>query len=191
MRFGVPVPATPCSSRRCGEHVREHLPGQQNRRVVSQALIIVGTAMATGGRLEVLGFAVGDSEDGAFWTGFLVRSGRAASPGLRLVIADAHLGLRGAAQLPVEHGDGDVERVAHGRRELQPPADTSSKKIRTARRRAPASHRSTALSREPGGDGMRHFAEPVRIIVDGRLPAPRNAVLPGTHSTWRCVEGSP
>ena len=49
----------------------------------------------TGDR-EVLGVAVGDSEDGAFWTAFL-RSLRARGlTGVRLVISDAHLGLKAA-----------------------------------------------------------------------------------------------
>jgi Transposase, Mutator family len=41
-----------------------------NRRVVSQAVVIATGVRADGWR-EVLGFAVGDSEDGAFWTAFL------------------------------------------------------------------------------------------------------------------------
>src|SRR4051812_29329282 len=41
-----------------------------NRRVVSQA-IVVATGVRADGWREVLGFAVGDSEDGAFWTAFL------------------------------------------------------------------------------------------------------------------------
>jgi len=42
------------------------------------------------GDREVLGLAVGDSEDGAFWTAFL-RSLRARGlAGVRLVISDAH-----------------------------------------------------------------------------------------------------
>lgn len=50
---------------------------------------------ATGDR-EVLGLAVGDSEDGAFWTAFL-RSLRARGlSGVRLVISDAHEGLKAA-----------------------------------------------------------------------------------------------
>jgi putative transposase len=44
----------------------------------------------------VLGFAVGDSEDGAFWTGFL-RSLKARDlTGVQLVISDAHTGLKQA-----------------------------------------------------------------------------------------------
>jgi transposase-like protein len=41
-----------------------------NRRVVSQAGVIA-TGVTADGRREVLGFDVGDSEDGAFWTAFL------------------------------------------------------------------------------------------------------------------------
>ena len=41
-----------------------------DHRVVSQA-VVVATGVAADGRREVLGFDVGDSEDGAFWTAFL------------------------------------------------------------------------------------------------------------------------
>ncbi len=41
-----------------------------NRRVVSQA-VVIATGVTGDGRREVLGFDVGDSEDGAFWTAFL------------------------------------------------------------------------------------------------------------------------
>jgi transposase-like protein len=63
--------------------------------VVSKA-IVVATGVTTKGDREVLGCAVGDSEDGAFWTAFL-RSLRARGlGGVRLVISDAHEGLKGA-----------------------------------------------------------------------------------------------
>jgi putative transposase len=39
-------------------------------RVTAQA-IVVATGVSADGRREVLGFDVGDSESGAFWTGFL------------------------------------------------------------------------------------------------------------------------
>jgi putative transposase len=63
--------------------------------VVSKA-IVVATGVTTTGDREVLGLAVGDSEDGAFWTAFL-RSLRARGlAGVRLVISDAHEGLKSA-----------------------------------------------------------------------------------------------
>ena len=66
-----------------------------NHRVVSQA-VVVATGVAADGHREVLGFDVGDSEDGAFWTAFL-RSLRARGlGGVQLVISDAHAGLKSA-----------------------------------------------------------------------------------------------
>lgn len=63
--------------------------------VVSKAIVIATGVTRTGDR-EVLGLAVGDSEDGAFWTAFL-RSLRARGlSGVRLVISDAHEGLKAA-----------------------------------------------------------------------------------------------
>jgi putative transposase len=66
-----------------------------NRRVVAQA-VVVATGVCGDGRREVLGFAVGDSEDGAFWTQFLRSLKARGLQGVQLVIADAHLGLRQA-----------------------------------------------------------------------------------------------
>jgi putative transposase len=66
-----------------------------NGRVVSRA-VVVATGVASTGDREVLGVDVGDSEDGAFWTGFF-RSLRARGlSGVQLVISDHHLGLRAA-----------------------------------------------------------------------------------------------
>jgi putative transposase len=63
--------------------------------VVSKA-IVIATGVSRSGDREVLGLAVGDSEDGAFWTAFL-RSLRARGlKGVRLVISDAHEGLKAA-----------------------------------------------------------------------------------------------
>ncbi len=63
--------------------------------VVSKA-IVIATGVTRSGDREVLGLAVGDSEDGAFWTAFL-RSLRARGlAGVQLVISDAHEGLKAA-----------------------------------------------------------------------------------------------
>jgi putative transposase len=66
-----------------------------NRRVVSQAVVIATGVRADGWR-EVLGFAVGDSEDGAFWTAFLRSLKARGLAGVQLVISDAHTGLKQA-----------------------------------------------------------------------------------------------
>src|SRR4051812_29259455 len=66
-----------------------------NHRVVSQAVVIATGVRADGWR-EVLGFAVGDSEDGAFWTAFLRSLKARGLGGVQLVISDAHTGLKAA-----------------------------------------------------------------------------------------------
>jgi transposase-like protein len=66
-----------------------------NRRVVSQA-VVVATGVRGDGWREVLGFAVGDSEDGAFWTAFLRSLKARGLAGVQLVISDAHTGLKQA-----------------------------------------------------------------------------------------------
>ncbi len=63
--------------------------------VVSKAIVIATGVTKTGDR-EVLGLAVGDSEDGAFWTAFLRSLRVRGLAGVRLVISDAHEGLKGA-----------------------------------------------------------------------------------------------
>jgi putative transposase len=72
-----------------------YVKAHEGASVVSKAIVIATGVTRTGDR-EVLGLAVGDSEDGAFWTAFL-RSLRARGlAGVRLVISDAHEGLKGA-----------------------------------------------------------------------------------------------
>jgi transposase-like protein len=72
-----------------------YVKAHEGASVVSKAIVIATGVTATGDR-EVLGVAVGDSEDGAFWTAF-ARSLRARGlGGVRLVISDAHQGLKTA-----------------------------------------------------------------------------------------------
>jgi putative transposase len=66
-----------------------------NRRVVSQA-VVVATGVCGDGRREVLGFAVGDSEDGAFSDRVPAVAEGSWVGRVQLVIADAHPGLRQA-----------------------------------------------------------------------------------------------
>ena len=61
--------------------------------MVSQA-VVVATAVRADGNREVLGFDVGDSEDGAFWTSFLRSLKARGLHGVQLVISDAHEGLK-------------------------------------------------------------------------------------------------
>src|SRR5690349_17315532 len=64
-------------------------------RVVSMA-IVIAIGVNTEGRRDVLGLDVGPSEDGAFWHSFLRSLVARGLAGVRLVISDAHGGLKGA-----------------------------------------------------------------------------------------------
>jgi putative transposase len=64
-------------------------------RVVSRA-VVVATGVADTGTREILGVAIGDSEDRAFWTEFLSGLRTRGLGGVQLVISDAHLGLQAA-----------------------------------------------------------------------------------------------
>jgi transposase-like protein len=64
-----------------------------NHRIVSQA-VVVAVVVAADGRREVLGFDVGDTENGGFWTGFLRSLKTRGLGGVVLVMSDAHSGLK-------------------------------------------------------------------------------------------------
>jgi len=64
-------------------------------RVVSMAVVLAIGVRASGER-EVLGLDVGPTEDGAFWHQFLRGLLARNLTGVRLVISDAHAGLKGA-----------------------------------------------------------------------------------------------
>jgi len=65
-------------------------------RIVSVA-VIIGVAVNAQGRREVLGITVMPSEAEAFWTDFLRSLTRRGLRGVKLVISDAHEGLKAAA----------------------------------------------------------------------------------------------
>mgnify|MGYP000185294189 CR=1 FL=1 len=70
-------------------HVRDDALGQ----VVSRA-VVIATGIGANGIREVLGVDIGDSEDETFWTRFLRSLKQRGLAGVRLVISDAHAGLK-------------------------------------------------------------------------------------------------
>ena len=64
-------------------------------RIVSTA-VIVAVAVNSDGRREVLGLDIGPSEAETFWTEFLRKLARRGLRGVKLVISDAHDGLKAA-----------------------------------------------------------------------------------------------
>ena len=72
-----------------------YLKGRVGGQVVSRA-VVVATGVAMTGEREVLGCAVGDTEDETFWSEFFRSLRERGLHGVRLVISDAHLGLKAA-----------------------------------------------------------------------------------------------
>lgn len=70
-----------------------YIKARHNHRIVSRAVVVATWVTADGNR-EVLGVDVGDSEDEVFWTAFLRTLRDRGLSGVRLVISDAHAGLK-------------------------------------------------------------------------------------------------
>ena len=68
---------------------------RRNGRIVSVA-VIIAVGVNTDGRREVLGMAIGASEAETFWTEFLRQLARRGLRGVKLVISDAHEGIKAA-----------------------------------------------------------------------------------------------
>ena len=95
-------------------HVRE--AGQ----VISKA-VVIATVVRTDGHREVLGVDIGDSESETFWTEFLRDLKDRGLDGVRLVVSDAHAGLRAAIRR-VFQGTGWQRCRVHAKRNLLAPA---------------------------------------------------------------------
>lgn len=96
-------------------HVRDDALGQ----VVSRAIVVATGVTAQGGR-EVLGVDVGDSEAETFWTAFLRSLKARGLAGVRLVISDAHEGLRAAIRKTLQGSSWQRCRVHYVRNLLAP-----------------------------------------------------------------------
>lgn len=81
-----------------------YIRSREHGRVESQA-VIVATAVNQDGYREVLGLSVGPAETEAFWTDFLRSLVRRGLKNVRLVVSDAHEGLKKAINV-VLNGSG-------------------------------------------------------------------------------------
>jgi transposase-like protein len=99
---------------------------RQNGRIVSVAVIIAVGANSDG-RREVLGMQVGPSEAETFWTDFLRGLARRGLRGVKLVISDAHEGIK-AAVFKVMHATWQRCRV-HFMRNVSAHAGKSARRV--------------------------------------------------------------
>ena len=72
-----------------------YLKARTGGRIVSTA-VIIAVAVNSDGRREVLGMDIGPSEAERFWTEFLRKLARRGLRGVKLVVSDAHEGLKAA-----------------------------------------------------------------------------------------------
>ncbi len=72
-----------------------YVKARVNKRVVSRA-VVVAMGVGASGRREILGIAIGDSEDAVFWGEFLASLKARGLSGVQLVISDSHAGLKAA-----------------------------------------------------------------------------------------------
>jgi putative transposase len=102
---------------------------RQNNRIVSVAVIVAVGANADG-RREVLGMQVGPSEAETFWTDFLRSLARRGLRGVKLVVSDAHEGIK-AAVSKVMNATWQRCRV-HFMRNVSAHAGKSARRVVTA-----------------------------------------------------------
>jgi putative transposase len=98
-------------------------------RIVSAA-VIVAVAVNKDGRREVLGMDIGPSEAETFWTAFLRKLARRGLRGVKLVISDAHEGIK-AAVARVLHASWQRCRV-HFMRNVLAHAGKSGRRVVSA-----------------------------------------------------------
>jgi putative transposase len=104
-------------------HVRDSPRVDLLGQVVSKAVVVATGITATGGR-EVLGLAVGDSEEETFWRAFLTDLKPRGLTGVRLVISDQQAGLVAALRRCFQGAARQRCRVHFARNLLQRDRDT-------------------------------------------------------------------
>ncbi|HGG56462.1 MAG TPA: IS256 family transposase [Nannocystis exedens] len=135
-------------------HVRE--AGQ----VVSKA-VVIATGLRADGYREVLGVDVGDSENETFWTEFLRSLKDRNLTGVRLVISDAHSGLKAAIRR-VFQGSGWQRCRVHAMRNLLAVAKHQHRQIVAALIRT--------IFAQPDRDGARAQLRAVVTQLEGVAP---------------------
>lgn len=144
-----------------------YLKVRQNQRIVSQAVVIAVGVRETGER-EVLGFAVGASEEEAFWREFLRSLVGRGLHGVQLVVSDAHAGLTAAIGSVVQGASWQRCRV-HFLRNLLAHVPQRDKAVVAALVRTIFAQ----PDRQAAGQQLREVAH----LVEGRWPAASQILL--------------
>jgi putative transposase len=142
--------------------------------------VVIATGVAADGRREVLGFDVGDSEDGAFWTAFLRSLKTRGLAGVPLVISDAHSGLRGAIEAILIGAAWQRCRVHFLRNVLAQVPKGSAEMVAAAIR---------TIFAQPDAEHVREQLDTIAHMLGRQLPKVESMVRP--ESWTQLAGGSP
>jgi putative transposase len=148
-----------------------YIKARINHRIISRA-VVVATGVTGNGDREVLGVDVGDSEDEVFWTAFLRGLKDRGLSGVRLVISDAHAGLK--ASIPRVLAGASWQRCkVHLMRNILGTVASASKDMVAATVRT--------IFAQPSAEACRAQLHEVVRILDGQFPKAA-AILEGAEA---------
>ena len=153
-------------------------------RVVSQATVLA-IGVSQEGERQVLGVDVGPSEDGSFWTAFLRSLVKRGLTGVRLVISDAHEGLKHAISTVLTGAAWQRCRVHFMRNLLATVPHSAREPIAAIVRTifAQPDHASALAQLRKVADGLRmRLPQAAGLLDEADRGHPRLQALPGRTS---------
>lgn len=164
-----------------------YIKARHQHRIVSRAAV-VATAVTADGNREVLGLDVGDSEDEVFWTAFLRSLRDRGLGGVRLVISDAHAGLK-AAIARVFQGASWQRCKVHLARNVLAVVPQASKEMVAATVRTIFAQPDAAAARAQLHDVVgvlgRQFPKAAEILAAAEADVTAYATFPRAH--WKKI----
>jgi hypothetical protein len=165
-----------------------YLKVRDGGRIISVAAIIA-VAVSTDGRREIVGLGIGPSEAEPFWSAFLKGLVKRGLSGVKLVISDAHEGLRHAitrvlgaswqtlpGALDAQRPGARTERPAHHGCRRDPPSLSATRRRDGAPDLAPCCRSApSALAKACRPDGRQRARRPRLHRLPG--PAPHQIAL--------------
>jgi len=162
-----------------------YLKVRQNHHVVSMAVVVAIGVRETGER-EVLGFAVGASEEQAFWLEFLRSLVARGLKGVRLVVSDAHEGLKAAVGQVLAGATWQRCRVHFMRNVLAHVARSNRSMVAAALRTVFAQPDRDSAGKQLGvvAEGMAsHWPKAAELVQNAEEDVLAYMAFPGEHWT--------
>ena len=164
-------------------HVRDDALGQ----IVSKA-VVVATGITAQGTREILGVDIGDSEDATFWTSFLRSLKARGLTGVRLVISDAHEGLKKSIRKCFQGASWQRCRVHFVRNLLARVPNADADVVAAAFRSIFALNTAEAVQKrwdEVAATLADRFPKAAELMNDAKTDVLAFAVFPSSH--WRKI----